>query len=122
MAGLGQRPNSAMSLSPQGISDFVRSRIPGHGLFAGLEWRIAAEPFRIAKPLAVELEKLGRVLLQFNRAANQLYRKSLAGKIPSWVAAYLDAGKPQEILDWQRSPAFKNEVPRVIRPDILITD
>jgi hypothetical protein len=111
-----------MSLSPQAVSEFVRSRLPSHGLFAGLEWRIAYEPFRIDKTLEIELQKLGRVLLQFNRAVNQLYRKSVAGKMPAWIAEYLDRGKPQEILDWQRSSALKSDLPRVIRPDILITE
>ncbi len=69
-----------------------------------------------------ELESLGRVLLQFYRAVNLLYRKSTEGKQPDWVARWLDQGKPAELIALQRSPAFKNEVPRVIRPDLLITE
>jgi hypothetical protein len=72
--------------------------------------------------LARELDSLGRVLLQFYRAVNLLYRKSSEGKQPEWVARWLDQGKPAELLEVQRSPAFKNEVPRVIRPDLLISD
>lgn len=87
-----------------------------------MDWRISPEPFRLEKRFISELEKLGRVLLQFNKAANQLYLKSVAGKLPAWIADYLDRGKPRELIDWQRSPAFKNELPRVIRPDILLTD
>ena len=62
------------------------------------------------------------MLLQLNRAVNLLYRKSVEGKQPEWVAHWLDQGKPAEIIALQRSPAFKNEVPRVIRPDILLTE
>jgi hypothetical protein len=62
------------------------------------------------------------VLLQFNRAVNLLYRQSAAGKQPAWVAAWLDQGKPAELIELQRSSAFKNDLPRVIRPDILLTD
>ena len=28
----------------------------------------------------------------------------------------------RELIELQRSPAFKNEIPRVIRPDILLTE
>ncbi|MGA2556229.1 MAG: hypothetical protein ABSG04_08140, partial [Verrucomicrobiota bacterium] len=62
------------------------------------------------------------VLLQFNRAANLLHRLSLAGKQPRWIAQWLDQGKPPELLEIQRAAALKNEVPRVIRPDIILTE
>ena len=96
--------------------------MPAHGLFAGMDWRISPRPFRLEAKQIAELEKLGRVLLQFYRATNQLYRKSAEGAQPGWVAEYLDRGKPQEVVNWARSAAFKNEVPRVIRPDLLLTD
>ena len=72
--------------------------------------------------MAKEVESLGRVLLQFYRAVNLLYRKSIEGKQPSWVANWLDQGKPGGLIERQRSPAFKNEVPRVIRPDLLLNE
>src|SRR4029077_4387568 len=72
--------------------------------------------------LAKEIETLGRVLLQFYRAVNLLYRKSAEGKQPEWVARWLDLGNPAELIALQRSPAFKNHVPRVIRPDLLLTE
>lgn len=101
---------------------FVRAQLPPSGLFAGHDWRIAPTPFPLGEKLAKDLEKLGRVLLQFNRAVNLLYRHSVAGKQPEWVARWLDQGKPAELVAWQRHVAFKNDVPRVIRPDILLTD
>lgn len=100
----------------------VRQRMPSEGLFAGHEWRVSPVPFKLSPELATELESLGRVLLQFYRAVNLLYRKSAEGKQPEWVARWLDQGKPEDLLARQRSPAFKNEVPRVIRPDLLITE
>ena len=65
---------------------------------------------------------MGRVLLQFYRATNLLYRKSVDGKMPAWVAQLLDQGKPSWLVELQRHAAFKNDTPRVIRPDILLTD
>ncbi len=103
-------------------SRLVRDQIPSDGLFFGHDWRISPKPFSLGQPLAKELEKLGRILLQFYRATNLLYRQSAEGKQPEWVARWLDQGKPAELIEWQRSTAFKNEVPRIIRPDILLTD
>ena len=101
---------------------FIRDSLPPGGLFAGLDWRISPAPFPLGAELAKEIESLGRVLLQFYRAVNLLYRKSVDGKQPDWIARWLDLGKPAELIALQRSPAFKNDVPRVIRPDILLTE
>src|ERR1700722_7122082 len=101
---------------------FVRDALPPGGLFAGMEWKTSPTPFPLGENLAKEIESLGRVLLQFYRATNLLYRKSVEGKQPEWVARWLDLGKPRELIELQRSVAFKNDVPRVIRPDILITE
>ncbi|MEK7675789.1 MAG: hypothetical protein AAB676_08155 [Verrucomicrobiota bacterium] len=101
---------------------FIRDRLPPGGLFAGQNWRISPVPFALGPELAKEIESLGRVLLQFNRAANLLYRQSVAGKQPAWIAGWLDQGKPKELLELQRALVFKNDLPRVIRPDILLTE
>jgi hypothetical protein len=108
--------------SPADKTRFIRDQIPAGGLFAGLDWRISPAPFPLGENLAGEIESLGRVLLQFYRAVNLLYRKSAEGKQPEWIARWLDLGKPAELIALQRSPAFKNDVPRVIRPDLLMTE
>ena len=109
-------------MSPLETATAVRNSLPSDGLFAGLKWRTSVSPFPLKPDLAKELDSLGRVLLQFYRAVNLLYRKSVEGKLPEWVARWLDLGKPPEMIALQRSPAFKNDVPRVIRPDILLAD
>jgi hypothetical protein len=108
--------------SPGGTARFLRQRLPQGGLFFDQEWRISPAPFRLGPQLAGQLQDLGRPLLQFNRAVNLLYRQSLAGKQPPWVADWLDRGKPAALLEAQRAAAFKNELPRVIRPDIILTE
>ncbi len=108
--------------SPAERARLVRERMPAGGLFAGHGWRISPAPFRLSPQVAEELESLGRVLLQFYRAVNLLYRKSVDGRQPEWVARWLDQGKPAGLIELQRSPALKNELPRVIRPDLLITE
>ncbi len=109
-------------MSSQQAATAIRGSLPPGGLFADQDWRISPAPFLLGENLAKELETLGRVLLQFNRAVNLLYRKSVEGKQPEWIARWLDQGKPRELIELQRQPAFKNEIPRVIRPDILLTE
>lgn len=108
--------------SAASVAHFVRNALPVGGLFAGQEWRISPAPFQLSPEQAKEIESLGRVLLQFYRSVNLLYRKSVEGKQPAWIAELLDRGKPAELVALQRLPAFKNEVPRVIRPDILVNE
>jgi hypothetical protein len=100
----------------------VRDSLPPGGLFADQHWRISPTPFAIGSELAGEFETLGRVLLQFYRAVNLLYRQSVTRKQPAWIAELLDQGKPAELIELQRSNGFKNELPRVLRPDCLLTE
>jgi hypothetical protein len=108
--------------APGDRARFVRARLPEAGLFSGQNWRVSPDPFPLGAELAEQLQGLGRLLLQFNRSVNLLYRQSLAGKQPRWVADWLDRGKPASLLETQRAAAFKNDLPRVIRPDIILTE
>ncbi|OHE75424.1 MAG: hypothetical protein A2107_08610 [Verrucomicrobia bacterium GWF2_62_7] len=100
----------------------VAAAIPERGLFAGTEWRIAPRAFPISPVLAAKLETLGPQLLAFYRACNLLYRFSVRGTLPRWIADYLDAGKPPALIEASRHNRFKAVVPRIIRPDILLQD
>jgi hypothetical protein len=100
----------------------LRHAMPDGGLFGGMSWRSAVRPLALGPELASEIEALGRVFHQFYKAVNQLYRRSAEGRAPAWVAGVLDQGKPAELVALQRSAALRNELPRVIRPDLLLTD
>ncbi len=78
----------------------IRAAMPAEGLFAGKEWLVAPEPFAIDEKLHDELQKLGHRLNLFNLACNLLYRMSVEGKQPRWVADYLDRGKPTELVEY----------------------
>jgi hypothetical protein len=114
--------SSSPITDPANTARIIRDQLPAGGLFSGHEWRISPDPFRLGTGVVKEIESLGRVLLQFNRAVNRLYRDSVAGKQPEWVARWLDQGKPESLVAIQRSAAMKNELPRVIRPDLLLTE
>jgi hypothetical protein len=100
----------------------IRSAIPAEGLFAQKDWLISPEVFTIAKKFAAELEQLGHRLFVFQRACNQLYQLSARGKQPEWIARYLDAGKPAKVVELSRQKIFRDELPRVIRPDLILTE
>jgi hypothetical protein len=99
----------------------LRAAIPAHGLFSEKDWLLSPEPLRLDAALIVQLEKLGHRLERFQRAANELYLRSASGKAPAWVADYLDRGKPPELIEFSRQKQFRNDVPQVIRPDLLLT-
>ena len=100
----------------------IRAAMPAEGLFADKDWLTSPEPFSIDAKFAEELEKLGYRLHLFNRACNLLYQQSIAGKQPAWVADYLDRGKPPELVEFSRRKEFRDDLPRVIRPDLILTD
>ena len=62
------------------------------------------------------------MLLKFYQATNMIYRWSAEGRLPGWPAEWLDRGKPQSLIALQRHKAFRPDLPRVIRPDILLTE
>ena len=70
-------------------------------------------------PICGQLERLGHWLFKFV-TSNRLYHLSVKGKQPDWIAAYLDAGKPADLVSISRR--YRDEIPRVIRPDIILTD
>jgi hypothetical protein len=100
----------------------VRAAHPKQGLFAEKEWLLSPRAFSLSAEFVAELEKLGYRLNLFQRACNLLYQLSVRGKQPAWIAAYLDAGKPPELVALSRERIFRDEVAKIIRPDIIPTE
>lgn len=100
----------------------VLAALPGAGLFAGKEWRVSPEPFPLSRQEWKRLEDLGPLLLRFQRACDLIYRRSRGGSLPGWVADRLDRGKPESLLAAGLTPASLTETPRVIRPDLILTE
>ena len=95
---------------------------PKEGLFAEKEWLLSPDAFPIDRKSLADLEQLGHRLFVFQRACNQLYQLSVKGKQPEWVARYLDAGKPKELIEFSRRKEIRDDLPRVIRPDLILTE
>src|SRR5438128_12457416 len=100
----------------------IRTAFPKEGFFAEKDWLLSPDAFPIEKKFVAELEQLGHRLFVFQRACNQLYQLSVKGKQPEWVARYLDAGKPKELIEFSRRKEIRDDLPRIIRPDLIITD
>lgn len=100
----------------------IRAALPPAGLFAEKDFLLSPDPFPVDEKLAKELEQLGHRLFVFQRACNELYQRSVKGKQPAWIAQYLDAGKPAELVEFSRLKQFRDDVPLVIRPDLILTE
>ena len=100
----------------------IRGAFPKEGLFAEKDWLLSPDPFPIEPAFERELEQLGHRLYVFQRACNQLYQLSAKGKQPVWIARYLDAGKPRELIEYSRRKQIRDALPMVIRPDLVLTE
>jgi len=118
----------APELDAAGRGHYITEHLPP-GLFrladeaaAGTPWRITPEPFPLKPSTVAAIESLGDDLLAFYRAQNALYLRSARGSAPAFIAEELDRGKPEQIVRLARQNRFKQDVPRVIRPDLILTD
>lgn len=59
--------------------------------------------------------------MRFYRALNHLYMESVRGNQPAWIASWLDQGKPEALVTYSRMKRFRDDLPAVIRPDIIPT-
>lgn len=110
------------TLSPLDRARHIKGQLPPEGLFVGKEWRIATTAFELPAGHVKLLERLGETLHKFNLACNLLYRHSVEGKQPAWIADLLDRGKPPELVAVARHGKVKGQVASVIRPDLVLTE
>lgn len=83
---------------------------------------LAAKPYPITPRQFQVLQRLGKALHAFQRALHLLYKYSYQGKTLPQIAQLLDAGKPAPLIRAARHPSHHNQLPKLIRPDLLVTD
>ncbi len=123
--------NARTELNPADRARYVADHLPPHlfrsvagpdiGDAATVAWRITPEPFPLSQKTVDAFARLGSDLLAFYRAANKLYTQSVKGQAPDFIREYLELGKPDNVIRLQRQNRFKQDVPSVIRPDIILT-
>ena len=84
-------------------------------------WRIGLNPLALSSDQLTFFQELGPQLWRFYRAVNRLYIESVRGTQPAWVASWLDQGKPEALVTYSRMKRFRDDLPGVIRPDIIPT-
>src|SRR5690348_199338 len=87
-----------------------------------IPWRISPEPFALSEATVEKIQAIGGDLLAFYKALNALYNRSARGTAPAFIAEYLDQGKPEHIVRLSRQNRFKQDLPGIIRPDLILTD
>ncbi len=98
-------------------------------LFENKTWRLSPYAYAITHEEFGEIEKIGVACLEFHKALENLYLKSVQGKnilrnrelAAPWVAEYLERGKPESVVAWNRSGRLRGMFPPVIRPDLIVT-
>lgn len=100
----------------------IKAALPNSGLREGAQWLFSPKPFVLSKKEARKVSSLGHVLANFQKASEALYQRSAMGRVPRWISEVLDAGKPQWLIDQQRSPKLRDALPGVIRPDLILTE
>ncbi len=113
------RPNQT---SREDAVTAIQKAFPRQGLFSGKDWRLSPQAFPLSPKTVRHLEHIGPLLHRFQRASDTLYRRSRNGSLPAWLHHYLDRGKPQPLIELGADPRIQNQLPRVIRPDLILTE
>ena len=99
-------------------------------LFAEKSWVLSPEAFPVEESRLEQLRAIGPALAEFQLGVERLYRRASEGRRilrngdleADWVVDYLDRGKPASLVSHGRNATLRNELPVVIRPDLLIAD
>ncbi len=110
--------------------DFLEKAFSKQALFKDKTWLISPQAFPLTTAQFKIIESLGRASYEFLRALELLYERSTKDKNllrnqelrASWVAEYLDRGKPDSLLLYAKNSSMRGQIPSVIRPDLLLTD
>lgn len=103
------------------LNDF-KAKAEQVGARPGRDWLFSPSPLRLSAQEQAQIERMGHPLRMFQLACDAIYRRSVNGTLPGWIAELLDAGKPAWLVEAQRADGLRGKAPRVIRPDLLLTE
>lgn len=109
-------------MSPADRIAQIRQSFPEGGMFRDKEWVLSPEAFALDAETVRLIEALGPALRAFQRACNRLYFESLEKPEIGWVARLLDQGKPERVIALGRHKGWREDLPSVLRPDLILTE
>lgn len=109
-------------MSPAERISHLRQAFPEEGLFRDKEWVLSPEAFALDADTVALIDSLGPALRAFQRACNRLYFESLEKPEIAWVAELLDQGKPERVIALGRNTRWRDDLPGVLRPDLVLTE
>ncbi len=94
------------------------------------KWKTSPSPLFLPPNITNQLNNIGTACFDFLQSIKKLYHSSKNNKsilrnkklILPWVAEYLDRGKTNSLLNHSNLDSFKNTIPTIIRPDLLLTE
>jgi len=95
----------------------------------GPGWLLSPKPYELSSRHAAVVQRLGPILKRFLGAVDELYRLSAKSRdegsdaktgVPAWIATLYDQGKPESLVQFARMKRFKNQIPLILRPDLLL--
>ena len=110
------------AMEPRLSLESIKQHLPEGGLFGGGSWRWSPVPIGLTRGEARRITTMGHPLARFQKTCDTLYRRSAAGSMDGWLAELLDEGKPSWLCDLQCEQGTADLLPRVIRPDLIITE
>ena len=113
-----------MIAQPEKICADIKSSLIHAGLYSdsGNIFRISPEPYFLSQEEIHFFKELGSHLLKFYSVLNRFYLDSAKGKFHPWIAEYMDAGKPQDLIEFGRMKRMRQSLPAIIRPDVIATE
>ena len=113
-----------MIAQPEKACVDIKASLKQAGLFSDSEntWRVSPEPYFLSQEENTFFHELGPHLLKFYSVLNRFYLDSVKGNFHPWIAKYLDAGKPQELIELGRMKRMRQALPGIIRPDVIPTE
>ncbi len=117
------------AVMPELAATDLQSVLAATPLFEDKSWQLSPDAWALSPIQGAELLDIGTACLDYHQALESLYLRSAAGKsllrnrplFATWVADYLDRGKPPELIAHARDPRNRGAFPTVLRPDLLLT-
>lgn len=110
--------------------DLLKQSFNDNSFFKDKKWKTSPSPLPLSSDIVNQINNIGNACFDFLKSINKLYQDSINNKsilrnknlVLPWVSEYLIRGKQKSILQHFNTNLFKNNLPVIIRPDLILTD